>query len=223
VLNTTYWWRVKAKNIIGWGPFSEKRSFIVLVVPIELTSFTVTGNNNNMELKWSTATETNNQGFEIERATLNTSPLQGWNKMGYVPGSGTTTEIRTYSFTDENLEAGKYSYRLKQIDFDGSFNYSNEIEVEIVENIPTVFSLEQNYPNPFNPSSTIRFDIPTSSYVELKVYDILGKEVATLVNEELESGSYETIFDGTGLSSGVYFYRIKAGDFVQTKKLLLQK
>lgn len=202
------------------------------IIPVELTSFTASAINKNVELNWSTATETNNQGFEIERfQNYNIAGLQNWEKIGFVPGSGTTTEIRTYSSTDENLSAGKYSYRLKQIDFDGSFNYSNEIEVEIVENIPTVFSLKQNYPNPFNPSSTIRFDIPTGSYVVLKVYDILGKEVATLVNEELVPGSYETTFDGAGLSSGVYFYRINVSDpstgsgqgFVQTKKLLLQK
>jgi len=172
---------------------------------------------------------------------LKIKKLNDWETIGFVNGNGTTTEPQAYSFVDENLQTGKYQYRLKQIDFDGTFDYSNTIEIEI--NSPTKFSLSQNYPNPFNPVTKIHFTIPTSPlnpspyqgegnrerFVTLKVYDVLGKEVATLVNEEKSAGSYEVEFNSvetlhaTSLPSGVYFYQLKAGDFVETKKLILVK
>ena len=215
-------------------------------VPVELTSFTASVQSKIIYLSWSTATETNNQGFEILRKALNED--DGWNNLGFVPGHGTTTETQQYSFTDNDVSAGKYQYRLKQIDFDGSFEYSNVIEVEIGS--PDEFNLSQNYPNPFNPSTKIKFTIPSvtlspdknginsieGSAVTLKVYDILGNEIATLVNEEKPAGSYEVEFDGhsnegQNLPSGVYFYQLKAGNpstssgqgFIQTKKMVLMK
>ncbi len=137
-------------------------------------------------------------------------------------------------FVDENLLAGKYQYRLKQIDFDGTFEYSNTIEVEI--NSPTKFSLEQNYPNPFNPSTKIKYAIPTPpsssplamgrnevGFVTLKVFDVLGKEVATLVNEEKSAGSYHVDFNASHLASGIYYYQLRAGDYSETKKMILMK
>ena len=169
-------------------------------IPVELTSFKAIVNDNDVELTWSTATETNNQGFEIERQVVMAvrSQESDWEEIGFVPGFGTTTETRSYSFIDNDLDEGKYQYRLKQIDFDGSFEYSDVVSVEIIS--PIKFSLEQNYPNPFNPTTKIKYTIPVTlsevegSLVTLKVYDVLGNEIATLVNEEKPAGSYEVEF-----------------------------
>ena len=201
------------------------------IIPVELVSFRCSVKENNVSLNWMTATETNNMGFEIERCALS-AERQAWNKIGFVNGFGTTTEQQIYSFNDENLSAGKYQYRLKQIDFDGSYSYSNIIEAEIVS--PNKFILEQNYPNPFNPSTTIRYTIstpPSSSplakgrnevgFVTLKVYDVLGNEFAILVNEVQSSGNYEVEFNAEKLSSGIYFYELTAGSIILTKKMIL--
>ncbi|MCW8803575.1 MAG: T9SS type A sorting domain-containing protein, partial [Ignavibacteriaceae bacterium] len=191
------------------------------VVPVELTSFAASVNNINVNLNWTTATETNNQGFEIERNSGN-----GFENVGYVPGFGTTTEQHSYSYTDANLSSGIYSYRLKQIDFDGTFDYSETVEVEIV--IPDVYSLSQNYPNPFNPSTKITFSLAADSKVSLKVFDVLGQEVASLVNQDLTQGVHTYDFNATGINSGVYFYKIEATGvngtkFVDVKKMILVK
>ena len=197
------------------------------VVPVELVSFSVNVNNNNVNLNWITATELNNSGFDIERAVIaNEVKNLNWETIGFVNGNGTTSESHSYSFTDENIVSGKYSYRLKQIDFDGTFEYSNEVEVDL--SLPQIFSLEQNYPNPFNPTTTIKYSIPSvisneerNLNVTLKIYDILGNEVATLVNENKPAGSYEIDFNASSLTSGVYFYKFQAGSFVETKKMIL--
>jgi hypothetical protein len=211
------------------------------VVPVELISFNAMLLDNNVRLDWVTVTETNNSGFEIERLQdYKIEKLQEWETIGFVLGFGTTTEPKSYSFIDENVLTGIYKYRLKQIDFDGTFEYSNELEVE-VDFTPKEFVLYQNYPNPFNPSSTIKFEIPSviasgakqSQFVTLKVYDILGNEVAILVNEEKQPGVYEVEFNASSLSgsvsakggyaSGVYFYQLKAGSFSSIKKMVLLK
>ena len=204
--------------------------------PVELTSFSAEVNLNSVILNWSTATELNNKGFEIQKKYLNSSDKSDWESIGFIAGNGTTTELNSYTFTDKNLSSGKYQYRLMQIDFDGSFKYSNAIEIEI--GTPEKFVLEQNYPNPFNPSTKIRFTIPASSLnpfskgegtlVSLKVYDILGNEVATLVNEEKPAGVYEVEFNVAQVSrpelaSGIYFYQLRAGSFVETKKMMILK
>jgi photosystem II stability/assembly factor-like uncharacterized protein len=195
-------------------------------IPVELISLNANyiESGNEIELTWTTATETNNSGFEILRITQNDK--DEWEKIGFVPGHGTTTETQHYTFTDNDFNPGKYQYKLKQIDYDGSFEYSQIIEVEI----PYVneFSLSQNYPNPFNPSTKIKFEIPgqvrnDNTLVTLKVYDILGREVSTLVNEEKPAGEYEVEFDGSSLPSGIYFYQLKAGEYVETKKMVLLK
>ena len=149
---------------------------------------------------------------------------------------GTTTEPQTYFYKDENLSAAKYQYRLKQIDFDGTFEYSDIVEVEILP--PAKFSLEQNFPNPFNPVTTIKYSIPNvtlsgveGSRVQLKIFDVLGNEVAILVDEYKPAGKYEIEFNANKLSSGVYYYQLKAGDpssgsgqsFIQTRKMILLK
>ena len=193
----------------------------IFIIPVELISFTSILVNGDVKLEWSTATETNNQGFEIQRRNENSE----YQRIGYVPGHGTTTQIQNYSYVDSKVVSGNYYYRLNQIDFDGSFEYSDEIEVEV--NGPLTFALEQNYPNPFNPSTTIHYSLPNKGNVEVIVYDVLGNEVATLVNEEKPAGSYEVEFSAKGgatnLSSGLYFYRIQAGSFVETKKMILMK
>ncbi|MBK7500429.1 MAG: T9SS type A sorting domain-containing protein [Ignavibacteriales bacterium] len=195
------------------------------VVPVELVSFTASTNGNNVNLNWSTATETNNSGFSIERKQVfsqqSTVGNEEWIGLAFVSGNGTTSETNGYSYSDNNLTSGKYLYRLKQIDFDGTFEYSNEVEAII--NIPDKFELSQNYPNPFNPSTKIKYQITTSNPVSIKIYDVLGNEVATLVNEVQPSGNYEVTFDASLLSSGTYFYKLQAGSLVETKKMLLLK
>ena len=203
-------------------------------VPVELISFTAKVEQSKVMLEWETATETNNYGFELERSL--TPPLSKgegvseWAKIGFVNGNGTTEEIKLYSFVDKNLKQGQYLYRLKQINMDGSYKYSNEVEVQIQ---PGKYSLEQNYPNPFNPSTKITYSIPAVGtsvgtslmkflqFVQLKVYDVLGNEVATLVEEYREAGRYEITFNASDLASGMYLYILKAGDFVETKKMIL--
>ncbi len=187
------------------------------VFPVELVSFTGTANRTNTDLRWSTATELNNYGFEIQRKAID-----NWNKVGFVDGNGTTNTPKTYSYTDNDLSSGKYSYRLKQIDRDGKFTYSQSIEVTIGE-VPKEFALAQNYPNPFNPSTVISYQLPANSAVSLKVFDAIGREIATLVNEVKEAGSYSVQFNASHLSNGIYFYTIKAGNFTATKKLTLLK
>ena len=150
-----------------------------------------------------------------------TSPPQGWNKVGFVSGNGTSTEVHTYSFVDHSPVVGTSYYRLRQVDFDGTSEYSNVVEV--VFGAVSEFALDQNYPNPFNPSTIIKYSIKEKSNVELKIFDLLGSEIATLVNEEKAPGNYDVSFDASSLSSGVYLYTIKAGSFVQTRKMLLMK
>jgi len=191
------------------------------VVPVELTSFAAVVAGGNVELNWSTATETNNQGFQIERSNDGE-----FTSVGYVAGHGTTTETQNYIFTDRDVPVGSYSYRLKQVDFDGTFEYSDVVEAEVAA--PVEFSLDQNYPNPFNPSTTITFRLAADSKVSLKVFDVLGQEVITLINNDLSAGSHQVDFDASNLNSGVYFYKIEATandgtNFSDVKKMVLTK
>lgn len=192
------------------------------VVPVELVSFTASvmqlNNENAVELSWITATELNNSGFNVERKTENTE----WENIGFVDGHGTSTEAQSYSYIDRGLSSGSYSYRLKQVDFDGSFTYhmlSETIEIGSI----TTFALEQNYPNPFNPATIINYQIPVEGQVSLKVYDMLGNEVATLVNEIKTAGEHQVEFNAGAIASGIYFYRLQAGSFVETKRMMLMK
>ncbi len=214
-------------NRYGAGRIDAYAAYLLALsmIPVELTSFSASTDQNSVILNWSTATETNNSGFSVERKT----PVdERWIDIGFVPGFGTTTEKRSYSFTDNNLSTGLYSYRLKQIDYDGTVEYSNEIFAEV--GAPKEFSLLQNFPNPFNPVTKIKFTIPDvalsgveGSLVTLKVYDVLGNEVATLVNEYKPAGNYEFDFNASELSSGVYYYQLKSGSFIATKKMVLLK
>lgn len=191
---------------------------------VELVSFTASSKRLNAELKWSTATEQNNYGFEIERGEVGSQKTEiRWNTVGFVEGGGTTYAPKIYSFIDKNLSHGKFSYRLKQIDRDGKFEYSQVVEVT-VGNVPKVFALEQNYPNPFNPSTTIGFTLQESGLTSLKIYDAIGREVATLVNEYLEAGIFhQKTFDASKLSSGIYFARLSSHGKSQIRKMMLMK
>ncbi len=193
-----------------------------LVIPVELTSFAANINENNVTLLWSTATETNNRGFEVQRR----SEGSDYTTIGFVEGKGTTSEPQNYIFQDRLLISGKYYYRLAQFDLDGKINYSDEIEVDVKP--PVKFSLSQNYPNPFNPSTRIDFSLPVKAKVQLKVFDILGQEVVNLIDSELEAGYHFTMLNSSALSSGVYIYRIEAKgldgrNYKDSKKMILSK
>lgn len=186
-------------------------------VPVELTAFAARQLDGTVMLDWATATETNNSGFSVERSADNVN----FTKIAFVNGNGTTTERKVYSYTDNTVNSGKYYYRLKQVDFDGSFSYSNAIEVSV--GVPTEFSLSQNYPNPFNPSTTIKFALPTASNVKITIYNTIGKEVATLVNGTMEAGTHSAIWNASNNASGMYFFKLEAGNFTATKKMMLIK
>jgi hypothetical protein len=205
--------------VVSWGAV-ELTSFGIQgscgAVPVEFNFFEANPNGYTVDLKWSTATETNNKGFEVERKSGN-----DFETISFVPGSGTSTQTKNYSFSDKNLATGNYTYRLKQIDLDGTVSYSAEVKVETTT--PNNFALEQNYPNPFNPSTIIRFSLPTSDFVTLSVYNTLGEKVAQIINKEMEEGYHEVSFNAANLPSGLYFYEIKTGNFSSIKKMLLMK
>ena len=186
-------------------------------IPVELVSFDASISGNQVNLVWKTATEVNNKGFEVDRK-LNG---ENWTNIGFVSGKGTTSENSVYSFTDNLTRSTKAWYRLKQIDFNGTYEYSKIVEVDL--SVPTRFDLAQNYPNPFNPTTSIKYSIAAKSMVELKIYNILGKEIAKLVSDIQDAGNYEVKFNAQNLSSGVYFYELNAGSFSAKKKMVLIK
>ncbi len=191
------------------------------IVPVELVSFKANIIDNKVYLNWETSTETNNKGFEVQRGSGNNQ----FEKIGFVQGNGTTTEAQQYSFVDQ-ISSGTYYYRLKQVDFNGVFEYSNIVEVE--SGLPSEYALNQNYPNPFNPSTRISFTLPTDSKVLIKVYNMLGEEVTTLLNKDLSAGNHQIDFNAVKLSGGVYIYTINAAgvygsNFIDSKKMMLLK
>ena len=186
-------------------------------LPVELTSFSASVFSGDVHLKWITSSEINNRGFEVQRSNSGE-----FVSVGFIEGNGTTTESRSYSFIDKRLEQGIYSYRLKQIDLNGSFSYSNVIKVDVTT--PSTFALYQNYPNPFNPITTIDFEVAYPVNVNLIIYNMLGEQVEVLINNQLtEPGVHSVRFDASQLASGTYIYRLQAGDFVETKKMMLTK
>ncbi len=191
-------------------------------LPVELSSFVSVINGNSVTLNWSTSTETNNAGFDIERSAVNGS----WSKIGSVSGNGTSTTPHSYSYTDRAVASGKYNYRLKQTDFNGNFEYHN-LGSEVIIGVPAKFDLAQNYPNPFNPSTKINYDLPADGKVAIRLFDMSGKEVALLVNEVKTAGYHTVNFNASNLSSGVYFYSISVeangNNFTATKKMMLVK
>jgi len=197
--------------------FSIVRISADVPVPVELTSFVATSSGSNVLLQWQTATETNNYGFEVQRRSVDSD----YEALGFVAGSGTTTEPRNYFFTDSKIPNGQYFYRLKQMDYNGTFSFSDEIATEV--NAPAEYALEQNYPNPFNPSTNINFSLAEAGVVKLSVYNLLGQKVAVILDEFRDEGSHSVTFDAYELPSGAYFYTIETSQFKQTKKMLLAK
>ncbi|MBX7046998.1 MAG: T9SS type A sorting domain-containing protein [Ignavibacteria bacterium] len=193
------------------------------VFPVELASFTSSIDKRNVTLKWSTNNEENNAGFDIERRVSGTSE---WNKVGNVAGAGNSNSIKKYSFDDRNLASARYQYRLKQMDFNGNYKYY-ELGNEVIIGVPSRFDISQNYPNPFNPSTKINFDLPFDSKVQIKVFDMTGREISQIVNEAKTAGYYTVNFNASALASGVYFYQINATggsqSFVKTMKMVLVK
>ena len=196
------------------------------LLPVELTSFDYVLNDNDVILHWTTASELNNYGFEVERKTVNENEKQGsrdWKKIGFVKGNGNSSNPHHYSFTDNTLQnQGTCSYRLKQIDNDGTFKYSNTLSVMV--NLPNNYFLAQNFPNPFNPTTKIEFGLKNDGYVKLIVYNLLGEKVKELVNGPLNAGYHKVLFDAGSLASGVYIYRLDVKDkFSSVNKMVLIK
>ena len=192
------------------------------VVPVELSSFTAVGMKNGIQLRWETATETNNLGFDIERS----SNGKEFQKIGFVGGNGTTSQKSFYSFVDQSAVSAKQYYRLKQIDLDGAFKYSSTVEVDLT--IPETFSLSQNYPNPFNPTTTLSFGLPVESEISLAIYNSVGELVKVAAKGIYQAGNYSVNFNASDLTSGIYYYNLKAvgtngNEFVKTAKMLLMK
>ena len=208
-------------NVFGYGRGDALNIFVGVPLPVELSSFTAKVlRNGGVQLDWTTETEVDNYGFDVERTQLNEKNTS-WEKLDFIEGHGNSNSPKEYSFLDKGILYGSYAYRLKQIDTDGDFEYSNILEIN-AGNIPDGFVLEQNYPNPFNPSTTIKFASAETQKAELKVFDVLGNEIVTLFNGTTEGGKvYEIEFNTVNLSSGIYYYRLKAGNFVETKKMAL--
>ncbi len=185
-------------------------------VPVELVSFNARTSGGKNILEWQTSTEKNNRGFEIERSIDGDS----YAARGFVEGSGTTEQPHSYSFTDEGVNGNVY-YRLKQVDFNGGYDYSNIIEINSTSSPD--YQLAQNYPNPFNPATLISYTLPYNGFVTLKVYDVLGREIQTLVNGFQEAGAHSVNFNASGLASGVYMYKMEAGNYSSLKKMVVIK
>jgi hypothetical protein len=208
---------ISGNNIFAGTDDGVWRRPLSEMIPVELISFTATTNDKGVILNWSTATELNNHGFEIQRSTEG----KEFFTIGFVNGHGTTTEQQNYSYADRNLVDGKYYYRLKQVDYDGSYEYSDVVEAEWRSF--NLYLLEQNYPNPFNPTTIIGFGLQNKSNVKITILNAIGEEVAVVLNEEREAGFHQVEFNAASLPSGVYFYRLQTGDFISTKKMLLLK
>ena len=216
---------------ISTGPQNGTIEVVATAPPlsVELLSFIAASGNSCATLTWKTATEVSNYGFDMERRIVDSSQasITSWEKIGFVHGNGTSNAPHTYSFTDQGLSCGTYAYRLKQINGNGAFRYSQETEVTI--EAPKVFALSQNYPNPFNPSTTIQYGLPVRSRVRLVIYNILGQAVKEMIYSEQPAG-YQSLVWNANVASGIYFYRIETTSvdspirhFAETKKMLLLK
>ncbi len=205
---------------------SQAVNFVVQdMIPVELSSFEATVQNSAVQLHWKTVTESNNYGFYIQRKLITSNE---WKNIGFVDGHGTSTTPHEYLFEDPNVDQGQYSYRLKQVDFDGSATYSQQVSVNV--NVPMDFSLSANFPNPFNPNTTIQYSLPAGEHrVNLDIYDITGQCIKTLIrNQSLGAGYYQIRWDGTDnagkpVASGAYFYRFSAGSFTKIGQMALVK
>ncbi len=201
-----------------------------VILPVQLSSFSaVLQANNLVRLNWTTITETNNYGFEVQKSlgsAQNFETIPG----SFIPGHGTTLEPHHYSYVDVTTSPGTWYYRLKQIDLDGTVHYTEPIRISVLTEVgeygkrmPTEFALDQNYPNPFNPSTVIRYEVPTETRVTLEVFNLIGQKVATIVDEVKPAGFYTRSFNASGLTSGVYMYKLAAGGRSFTRKMVLIK
>lgn len=200
------------------GTYSGGGTICTGALPVTLKLFNALSQKNNVMLSWKTENEINNSGFDVERKTETT----GWIKLGFVPGSGTINQEIEYSFEDKKLLPGKYFYRLKQIDYNGNYEYF-DLALHVLISKPQVFSLGQNYPNPSNPKCNIEFQLPEKTFVNISVYNLLGQLVAAIIDQEKEAGIHLIEFDGSNISSGTYIYRITAGSYTEVKKMLIIK
>ncbi len=215
---------VCADNIFINGTFSGTGTICTGALPVSLSSFTVSVEKNNAKLNWVTEWELNNSGFELERKESKEG--SSWGKIAFITGGGTTQGQKFYSYEEKKLKTGSYDYRLKQIDYNGNYEYYDLGETVVIK-APNDYKLSQNYPNPSNPKCKIDYEIPFEGNVSLKVYDVLGKEVFTLIDEFKSADFYSVEFDGSNLASGMYFYRIIAEgggkQFTKTLKMVLVK
>jgi len=208
--------------------FYYQNSIAESPLPVTLSDFVISGYGRSIDLNWSTASEINNAGFEIERCVVDRGFPDEWRKVSFVAGSGTTTEIKHYKYIDLDLRSGSYKYRLKQIDFNGNFEYFNPENTEYITIAkPSKFTISQNYPNPSNPVSKIDYQIPYAGMVNITIYDATGKAVKVLIDGYQTADFHTVTFDGTNLSSGIYFYRINGRtenlQFAKTMKMVLIK
>ncbi len=206
----------EAAGTVDIGAYEYKLNIDPL--PVEVISFSVNSKNDNVILVWQTATEKNNYGFEIERKAA----TNNWNKIVFIEGSGNSNSPKQYAFTDKELANGTYNYRLKQIDNDGNFTYSNKVEV-IVNVLPEEYSLSQNFPNPFNPSTNIEYALPAAGNVKLTIFNTIGQIIKVYEEGYKGAGLYNIYFNASELPSGIYFYKLEAGRFTQMRKMILMK
>ncbi len=209
------------KHILG-GEGDYPQQISPYTLPVELVTFASDVEKgllyDTVVLSWKTLGESNNFGFAIERS------LDGnkFEKIGFIAGAGSTNTARHYSYKDAEItEPGVYSYRLKQIDTDGSFTYSKVQEITL--NTPEHYELLQNYPNPFNPETTIAFKLKEDIHVAITIYNVLGRKVDVLVDKKMKAGTHQLVFDASSLPSGMYFYNMKSGDFNHVRKMVLVK
>jgi len=207
-----------ATRTAGSINYIDNIEFVHSNVPVELTSFSANTTQSGVELKWSTATETNNKGFEVQKSSDNKTFVT----FGFVDGKGTTTSIQQYRFVDVSATPGKYFYRLCQVDFSGAYKYSDVVEAQ--GSTPSTFALSQNYPNPFNPTTTMQFSLASDAKVAIKVFDMLGREVANILEGSLSAGVHQVEFNASKLASGLYVYQINAvptqGDAFTANKIM---
>jgi hypothetical protein len=207
-----------ADNVTIQGTYTGIGTLCNGPLPVELSLFTATVIENEIKLYWKTETEVDNYGFDVERRIDD----KEWKQITFIPGHGNSNSPKEYSYSDKDLFAGvsKFQYRLKQIDNDGSIEYSDVVEVMI---LPDKYELSQNYPNPFNPSTTIQFSLPKQTQLKINLYNLLGEQVATLAEGMYEPGFHKVTFNASNLPSGTYIYRLESGEFVQVKKMMLLK
>jgi hypothetical protein len=228
-LSTQYYFTMFAYNgndsLRNYKLYGMQRTNAVTsgIAPVDLVSFTASEQSNTVTLNWKTATEQNNNGFDIERGnTKNSAGDVVYSTIGLVKGSGNSNSYKEYTFTDKPAASGKYYYRLKQNDNNGDFKMSNTVEVNF-KPVVKGYYLDQNYPNPFNPSTIFSYTVPSSSNVKITIFNTLGQSVRVLENEYKDAGTYQITFDAGNLNSGTYFYKIEAGEFSQTRKMCLVK